>query len=101
MVAGVGIEPTTRGFSKFHRQLIRKYFNHLSRRNLGATQVRQASIFIFDGAFQALARRNFEVECRLNDNWSLIESSTVDASGVVESPSAPDRSVHQPFKAHE
>jgi hypothetical protein len=68
MVAGVGIEPTTRGFSKFHRQLIRKYFNNLYRRNRGATQVRQASIFIFDGAFQALARRNFEVECRLNDN---------------------------------
>jgi hypothetical protein len=51
MVAGVGIEPTTRGFSKFHRQLIRKYFNHLSRRNLGATQVRQASIFDFYIAF--------------------------------------------------
>jgi hypothetical protein len=30
-VAGVGIEPTTRGFSKFHRQLTRKYFNHLYR----------------------------------------------------------------------
>jgi hypothetical protein len=53
---------------KSHRQLIRKYFNNLYRRNRGATQVRQASIFIFDGAFQALARRNFEVECRLNDN---------------------------------
>jgi hypothetical protein len=68
MVAGVGIEPTTRGFSKFHRQLIRKYFNHLCRRNLSATQVRQASIFIFDRAFQTLARANFGIECRLNDN---------------------------------
>jgi len=51
MVAGVGIEPTTRGFSKFHLQTIRKYFNYLFRRNLGATQVRQASIFVSDGAF--------------------------------------------------
>jgi hypothetical protein len=51
MVAGVGIEPTTRGFSSFHRQLIRKYFNNLYRRNRGATQVRQASIFDFYSAF--------------------------------------------------
>ena len=68
MVAGVGIEPTTRGFSKFHRQLIRKYFNHLCRRNRSATQVRQASFFVFDRAFPPLARPNFGVECRLNDS---------------------------------
>jgi hypothetical protein len=51
MVAGVGIEPTTRGFSKSHRQLIRKYFKDLYRRNRGATQARQAKSFNYDKTF--------------------------------------------------
>ena len=51
VVAGVGIEPTTRGFSEFHRQKILQYFKHLERHNLSATQVRQAPILYFDGDF--------------------------------------------------
>ena len=52
VVAGVGIEPTTRGFSEFHRQKILQYFKHLERQRSGATQVRQAPILYFDGTLQ-------------------------------------------------
>jgi hypothetical protein len=48
------------------------------------------------GLTNLLSRGVERHECRLNDNWSFIESRTVDASEVVESPSASDRSAHRP-----
>ena len=65
MVPRDGIEPSTRGFSKFHRHLIRKYFNHLYRRNRGAVRVQQASIFDF--------YRNFYVK-----EFELLDPDTYD-----------------------